>query len=81
MVSVTKKYQVTIPKDVRDDLKIQSGDKVVFVKNKEGNWIIMTVSELTDRMMESSSDLHETTTESKKGFKKGVKTNLQLLGD
>lgn len=81
MVSVTKKYQVTIPKYVREDLKIQSGDKVVFVKNKEGNWVLMTVSELTDRMIESSSDISETQVESKKGFKQGVKNNLQLLGD
>lgn len=81
MVSVTKKYQVTIPKNVREDLKIKSGDKVVFVKNKKGNWVLMTVAELTDRMMESSSDISETLTESKKGFKQGVKNNLQLLGD
>ena len=81
MVSVTKKYQVTIPKYVREDLKIQSGDKVVFVKNKEGNWVIMTVSELTDRMIESSFDISKTQVESKKGFKQGVKDNLQLLGD
>jgi len=41
----------------------------------------MTVSELTDRMIESSSDISETQVESKKGFKQGVKNNLQLLGD
>lgn len=81
MVSVTKKYQVTIPKNVREDLKIQSGDKVVFVKNKEGNWVLMTVAELTDRMIESSSDISKTQIESKKGFKQGVADNLQLLGD
>jgi len=52
MVSVTKKYQVTIPKEVREDLKIRQGDKVVFVKEKEGKWVLMTVDELTDRMVE-----------------------------
>ncbi|WP_321422136.1 AbrB/MazE/SpoVT family DNA-binding domain-containing protein [uncultured Methanobacterium sp.] len=81
MVSVTKKYQVTIPKNVREDLKIQSGDNVVFVKNKEGNWVLMTVAELTDRMIESSSDISKTQAESKKGFKQRVEDNLQLLGD
>ena len=36
MVSVTRKYQVTIPREVREDLKIQAKDKVVFIKDKEG---------------------------------------------
>jgi len=35
MVSVTKKYQVTIPKEVREDMGIHSGDQVVFVKNEK----------------------------------------------
>ncbi len=78
MVSVTKKYQVTIPKEVREDLKIHQGDKVVFVKD-EGKWVLMTVDELTDRMVESSKDIEETITESRKGFKKGIKRNLESL--
>ncbi len=53
MVSVTKKFQVTIPREVRDDLHIKSGDRVVFVKNQEGNWELMTISTLTKRMMGS----------------------------
>lgn len=81
MVSVTKKYQVTIPKEVRNDLEIHSGDKVVFVKNKEGNWILMTVQELTDKIIGSSEDIDETIKESMEGFNKGVKKNLQSLGD
>jgi len=59
MVSVTKKYQVTIPKKVRDDLNIHQGDKVVFVKNNEGNWVMMTVHELRDKMMEASENIEE----------------------
>lgn len=81
MVSVTKKYQVTIPKEVREDLKIHQGDKVVFVKNREGNWVIMTVEELRDRMMEASKDIEETIKESREGFKKGVKRNLESLNE
>lgn len=77
MVSVTKKYQVTIPKEVRDDLNIHQGDKVVFVKEMEGKWVLMTVDELTDRMVESSKDIEETISESREGFKKGVKRNLE----
>ena len=80
MVSVTKKYQVTIPKEVREDLNIQQGDKVVFVKDKEEKWILMTVGELTDKMIEASSDIEETIEESRKGFKSGVKRNIQSRG-
>jgi len=36
MVSVTSKYQVTIPREVREDLKIRAKDKVVFIKDKKG---------------------------------------------
>jgi AbrB family looped-hinge helix DNA binding protein len=43
MVSVSSKYQVTIPKNVREDMDIHSGDKVVFVKNNKGKWILMIV--------------------------------------
>jgi AbrB family looped-hinge helix DNA binding protein len=81
MVSVTKKYQVTIPKEVRDDLKIQQGDKVVFVKNRKGNWVLMTVKELTDKMIKASADIEESIEESREGFEKGVKKNLESLGD
>ncbi len=81
MVSVTKKYQVTIPKEVREDLNIHSGDKVVFVKNKEGNWVLMTVKKLVEKMIEVSGDIEETIEESREGFKKGVTRNLKSLGD
>ena len=73
MVSVTKKYQVTIPKEVRDDLNIHQGDQVVFIKNKEKNWVLMTVEDLTDKMVEASKDIEKTITESREGFKAGLK--------
>lgn len=79
MVSVTTKYQVTIPKEVREDLNIHQGDKVVFVKDKDERWILMTVQELTDKMVEASSDIEETIEESRKGFKNGVKRSIQSL--
>jgi AbrB family looped-hinge helix DNA binding protein len=76
MVNVTKKYQVTIPREVREDLSIHQGDKVVFVKNREGNWIMMTIGELTSKMIESSGDIEETIKESQKDFKKESKPGL-----
>jgi len=70
MVNVTKKYQVTIPREVREDLKINQGDRVIFVKNGEGNWVIMTVDDLNSRMIESSSDITENIKDPHKNFKK-----------
>jgi AbrB family looped-hinge helix DNA binding protein len=68
MVSVTKKFQVTIPKEVRKDLNIQSGDKVVFVKNNDGNWELMTVKTLAERMITDSDDVENTMSDSRQSF-------------
>ena len=76
MVNVTKKYQVTIPREVREDLNIHQGDKVVFVKNREGNWIMMTIGELTSKMIDSSGDIKEPIKESQEGFKKELKPGI-----
>jgi len=40
MVKVTRKYQVTIPKEVRDELGIRLGDEIEFVKNEKGEFVI-----------------------------------------
>jgi antitoxin PrlF len=81
MVSVTKKYQVTIPKEVREDLNIHQGDKIVFVKDREGRWVLMTVDELRDKMLEASEDIDETIEESREGFKRGFERNPESSGD
>lgn len=36
MTRVTKKGQVTIPKEVRDELGIRPGDEIEFVETEEG---------------------------------------------
>lgn len=79
MVSVTKKYQVTIPLEVRKDLNIKQGDQVVFVKDKEEKWVLMTVNELTDKMVDATKDIDKTIAESRKGFTKGTKKSLKSL--
>jgi len=40
MVKVTRKYQVTIPKEVRNELGIDVGDEIEFVKNERGEFVI-----------------------------------------
>lgn len=81
MVSVTQKYQITIPKEVREDLHIHKGDKVVFVKNKEEKWILMTITNLTEEMLKDPDDLLETIERTRKGFHKGFMNNIKSLED
>ncbi|WP_268626974.1 AbrB/MazE/SpoVT family DNA-binding domain-containing protein [Paenibacillus alvei] len=42
--SVGDRGQVTLPKELRDELKIKSGDKVVFIE-VDGNYILKKVDE------------------------------------
>ena len=45
MVKVTRKYQVTIPKNIREELGIRIGDEIEFIKSKEGISIIKVSKE------------------------------------
>ncbi len=72
MVSVTKKYQVTIPKQVREDLGIKAGDKVVFLKTEDGSYKIMKVDDAIEIAVELFKDVEETVKEVKKGLGKGL---------
>ena len=38
--SLTSKGQITIPKSVRDALKLQQGDKVEFVENEQHEFVL-----------------------------------------
>ncbi len=48
LATVTTKGQVTIPKSVRDSLKIQSGDKIEIVVTKNREAVIRPVSKSVD---------------------------------
>ncbi len=69
MVTVTRKYQVTIPKEVREALNIKAGDEVVFVKTKEG-YVIMKFEDLLEEMTGLSKDIDETIEEMREGLSK-----------
>ncbi|HMK54006.1 MAG TPA: AbrB/MazE/SpoVT family DNA-binding domain-containing protein [Methanobacteriaceae archaeon] len=59
MVSVTSKFQVTIPREVREDLNIQAGDRVVFVKDPSGLWVLKPLQDLMDVMIGDTSEKEE----------------------
>jgi len=72
MVSVTRKYQVTIPKEVREALGIKAGDEVVFVKTKEG-YVIKRLEDFVKEMAELSKDIDGTVNEMREGLSKMFK--------
>ncbi|EHR77496.1 AbrB family transcriptional regulator [Thermococcus litoralis DSM 5473] len=69
MPTVTKKYQVTIPKEVRERLGIKAGDEVVFIKTKEG-YVIKRLEDFVKEMAELSRDIEESIEEMREGLGK-----------
>jgi len=41
---ITSKGQITIPREVRDQLKVESGDNVIFFLNNRGEMVVDGVS-------------------------------------
>ena len=80
MPVVTKKYQVTIPKEVREALGIKAGDKVVFVRTKEG-YVIKPLDDFLREMAEIMKDVDETVEEVRQGLAKGIARSLRELGE
>ena len=78
MPVVTKKYQVTIPKDVREALGIKAGDEVVFVR--EGNrYVLMKLTDLLRELSDVTRDIDETVEEVKQGLARGIERSLREL--
>ncbi|CAI1493479.1 MULTISPECIES: AbrB/MazE/SpoVT family DNA-binding domain-containing protein [Thermococcus] len=78
MPIVTKKYQVTIPKEVREALGIKAGDEVVFVR--EGNrYVLMKLTDLLKELSEITSDIDETVEEVRQGLARGIERSLREL--
>ena len=50
LTTLTTKGQVTIPKDIRDSLKLRIGDKIEFIITKKGEAIIRAVTKKVDEV-------------------------------
>ncbi len=72
MVVVTRKYQVTIPRRVRKDLKIKIGDNVVFLKEADGGYRLVRVENFVREFCEGCKDIGQTIEEVRKGLGKGI---------
>ena len=86
---VTTKGQVTIPKDIRDELGITPGSEVQFVRNKDGVKLVAVEGELSpeERMrrfekaldrMAGTIDLGGMTTDEYMDFIRGPREDLDL---
>ena len=42
--TLTSKGQITIPKDVRDEMGLKPGDRVDFVKNRAGRFMLRPIN-------------------------------------
>ncbi|AGK61674.1 looped-hinge helix DNA binding domain, AbrB family [Archaeoglobus sulfaticallidus PM70-1] len=70
MVLVTRKYQITIPKRVREELNIKAGDEVVFIKTEDG-YKIVRADDVIKEGVEIFKDIDETIEEMKAGLQEG----------
>lgn len=50
VATVTSKGQVTIPKDVRDELGIETGSKLRFVRTPEGDYLLKPMTRSVRRL-------------------------------
>ena len=50
LATLTTKGQVTIPKGVRDELSLESGDKIEIFVNEKGEGVIRPVAKKVDEL-------------------------------
>lgn len=67
MVLVTKKYQITLPRKVREDLNIRAGEEVVFLKTRDG-YKIVRAADVIEEGLELFKDVDETVEEMRSGL-------------
>jgi|Deesub1362A_J573_1020465.scaffolds.fasta_scaffold00753_13 AbrB family looped-hinge helix DNA binding protein len=53
---VTRKYQITIPTEVRKSLNIRIGDRVEIVRNERGEFVLKKVERNVDEYIQVLED-------------------------
>lgn len=70
-VQLTSKYQITVPKQVREDLKVGKGDKLLFVKAGQ-TWRLKRVpARFVDALKQVGRDLKGKPADLHKEFEEG----------
>ena len=68
LVTISSKYQITLPAKVREKMGIKAGDKVVFIE-EDGKFVLKKLSDLMDEMAGIMRDFDETEREFREGFR------------
>lgn len=68
LVTISSKYQITLPAKVREKMGVKAGDKVVFIE-EDGKFILTKLSDLWDEMADIMKDFDETEREFREGFR------------
>ncbi len=71
---VTKKGQITIPKRIREELGVQPGDEVVFVKY-QGNFVIMNKKDFLRRVTEDLQGVEVVSEEFRESYQAHAETD------
>jgi len=65
---VSEKFQITLPRQVRDAIRIKAGDRIVYIKD-DSVVTIRRLDDLMDEVLDSLDDLEETELEFRNGFR------------
>lgn len=56
VITVSDKGQIAIPIDVRRELDIKTGDRLIVIKRKDNAWVILLKTEKMDSLIEKIRD-------------------------
>lgn len=68
LVTISSKYQITLPSKLREKMGLKAGDKVVFVE-EDDRYVLMRLEDLADDVLASFKDLDDTEREFRQGFR------------
>ncbi len=68
MATISSKYQITLPGNVREKMGLKAGDRVVFVES-DGKFVLRKLDDLADEMTETMKDFTATDRKFRKGFR------------
>jgi AbrB family looped-hinge helix DNA binding protein len=68
LVTISSKYQITLPSKVREKMGLKAGDRVVFVEEGDG-FMLKKLDDIAREFFESMRDFDETEREFRKGFR------------
>ncbi len=75
MVTVTGKFRVTIPEKARNDLGVNIGDEIVFLRTVLGEYQVMKASEFVKQFCEESREIEQTVKEIRAGLGRAMAEN------